>query len=332
MHGSQGPTKFVPGQACLAGAERPMADQHLLERQAAYELHPDTNAPVMFAGSVNRDDIWMTYTSERLSFLQQSGFEMLVLGGSALQKLEGDGPIELRIVGAINGAERTVANFFDQDELAPSSENARVGGGSVLASRAGVRSSCIVRGLWRIAVAFLRFSDHRDETKLFNQAAFLRTGLAFEAGPVDRGSVGNSGGQVSERTLLGSHCSRIALAVTAHLVGQPHDRPGDRHPRGVGAVLPELGGDLFVAEPAVEAQHNRQPFFFSQGRERTFVTFQRFGFNDYVECRPIAIRKIVRIRELCSFRTTTRTLAKIDDPVLDSLLEIGHERVLGSNL
>ena len=139
MHGSQGPTKFVPGQACLAGAERPMADQHLLERQAAYELHPDTNAPVMFAGSVNRDDIWMTYTSERLSFLQQSGFEMLVLGGSALQKLEGDGPIELRIVGAINGAERTVA-MPDTLAIVPT----MAGGVSALASR-GSKSATEVK-------------------------------------------------------------------------------------------------------------------------------------------------------------------------------------------
>jgi hypothetical protein len=74
---------------------------------------------VMFTSSVHGDDIRMTHESQRSPFVQQSGCELLVGREGAPQELDGDGPIELRIVSAIDGAERALADFLNQDELAP---------------------------------------------------------------------------------------------------------------------------------------------------------------------------------------------------------------------
>ena len=119
VHGGQGATELVPDERGLAGAERAVADEHLLERQAAHELHPETDPTVVCAGSVNRDDIRVTHASQRLSFVQQPGGELLVGRGGAPQELDGDGAIELRVVGAIDRAERALPDFLDQDEFAP---------------------------------------------------------------------------------------------------------------------------------------------------------------------------------------------------------------------
>ncbi len=78
VHGRQGPTELVPDESSLGGAERAVADQHLLERQAADELHPETDSAVVFTGSVNRDDIRVTHASQGSPLVQQSGCKRFV--------------------------------------------------------------------------------------------------------------------------------------------------------------------------------------------------------------------------------------------------------------
>ncbi len=78
VHRGQGPTQFIRHETSLAGAERPVAHEHLLERDAANEFHPEADSSLVFAGPVHGDDVRMTYTSQRPPFVQESGCELLV--------------------------------------------------------------------------------------------------------------------------------------------------------------------------------------------------------------------------------------------------------------
>ncbi len=70
VNGSQRPTELVPDESSLAGAERPVVDQHLLERQTANKLHAKTDLIFMFFGPVHLDDVGMFHTSQRSPFVQ----------------------------------------------------------------------------------------------------------------------------------------------------------------------------------------------------------------------------------------------------------------------
>ena len=135
VHGRQSSTELVPDESGLAGTERAVTDKHLLERHPAHELHPEADPTIVFAGSVNGDDIRMTDASQRLPFVQQPRCELLVGRGGTPQELDGDGSIELRVVGAIDGAERALADFLDQDEFAPSLRDRRRASPGSLVSR-----------------------------------------------------------------------------------------------------------------------------------------------------------------------------------------------------
>ena len=78
VHGRQGATQLVPDQSSLAGAERAVADKHVLERQAAHELHLETHTTVIVASLVHRDDIRVMHARKRLPFVQQPGGELFV--------------------------------------------------------------------------------------------------------------------------------------------------------------------------------------------------------------------------------------------------------------
>ena len=107
VHGRQGSTELVPDEPRLAGAERAVADEHLLERQAANEFHPETDSTVVFTGAVHRDDIRVPHTSQRLALRATVWMRAARRPTkSGPQELDGDGPIELRVVGAIDRAER----------------------------------------------------------------------------------------------------------------------------------------------------------------------------------------------------------------------------------
>src|SRR5580698_724554 len=70
---------------------------------------------------------------------------------------------------------------------------------------------------------------------------------------------------------------RTSSTASAQFVGQPHNRPGHRHSRGVGAGLAELGSYFPVLEPELEAQHECLALLVLERSERSLVLFERFG-------------------------------------------------------
>ena len=135
VDGCQRSGQILSDQTGLAGAERTVDADHLLERDAPDQFHPETDLPVMLAGAIDRDDIGMAHARQGAPFVQESGCDMAVVGGWP-QELDGDQAIQLRIVRPIHRTERAPADFLEQDEIAP----ARPVKTSLVGSRAGRRA------------------------------------------------------------------------------------------------------------------------------------------------------------------------------------------------
>jgi hypothetical protein len=180
-----------------------MGGEHLLERQAAHEFHPETGSPVVFTSPVHGDDVRVTHASQRSPFVQQSGYELRV-SGSAPQELDGDGAIELRVVSAIDSAERAVADLFDQDEIAPPLTCGLTW--SLFFGGPRVRSFWWVGRLRGIIAAPVHAGYGRNDAKLLNETPLC--GLrhpALDIVPVDSGAVRHGGGQIEDRILVRRH-------------------------------------------------------------------------------------------------------------------------------
>ena len=119
VHGRQSAAQLVPNQRRFAATERPMADEHLLERQAAHELHPQSNPAFVCSGAVHGHDVRVAHASQGLSFVQQPCGQLRVGRGAAPQQLDRDRAIELWVVGPIDRAERSLPDFLEQHQSAP---------------------------------------------------------------------------------------------------------------------------------------------------------------------------------------------------------------------
>ena len=74
VHGCQRPGEVLADEPGLAGAERAVDAEHVLERHPPDQFHPETDLPVVLTGAVDRDDIGMAHARQRASFMKQSGF------------------------------------------------------------------------------------------------------------------------------------------------------------------------------------------------------------------------------------------------------------------
>ena len=81
-----------------------------------------------FADLVNGDDVWMPQSCGCLSLTLETLDRRLARESPEQEKLERDHTIEFPMVGPVNDAHSTVAEFFQQDEVA---EKPLIGGSRV---------------------------------------------------------------------------------------------------------------------------------------------------------------------------------------------------------
>ena len=125
-------------QARRVGGREPLADLHddierppvpgppggrqalrpLLEVLALDVLHGHERAPRHLADVVDAHDVRMVELGQRLGLAREAGPLRLVVVDDLLEQLEGDAPVELRVVGAKHGAHAPLAQLVDHHESA----------------------------------------------------------------------------------------------------------------------------------------------------------------------------------------------------------------------
>ena len=79
-----------------------VASEDLVEVRALDELHGDERVSVDLAEIVDRDDVGVLQRAGRLGLAEKSAAQVGVAGERVAHHLDGDGPVEHRIEGAIH--------------------------------------------------------------------------------------------------------------------------------------------------------------------------------------------------------------------------------------
>ena len=103
----------------LACAKRTALPHHLVERFTANELGPETNAAVMFLGTVHLNDVLVSQPGEATSFVHQPGPRARGVDLVLVQQLQRHVAVELGIPRAINVARCACTDVFEKDESSP---------------------------------------------------------------------------------------------------------------------------------------------------------------------------------------------------------------------
>src|SRR4051812_25078323 len=90
-----------------------------LQRVAAHEFHPETDAAVNLVSAVDGDDVWMLDFREQPALRDDVGVHLFVVAGIAIEELYRDVAIESRIPRAVHGAELARADAAADLKPAP---------------------------------------------------------------------------------------------------------------------------------------------------------------------------------------------------------------------
>ena len=96
----------------LIDRERPPVDP-LLEALPLDELHRDEGLPLVLVDLVYRADIGMVERGGGLRLVHEAGLGLLVAGELGMEELEGDGAIELRVLGLVHDAHPALAELLE---------------------------------------------------------------------------------------------------------------------------------------------------------------------------------------------------------------------------
>ena len=108
-----------PMRVASAGAEHGLLAQHLFERPAAHELHPEPDVVADLLGAVNRDDVAVANAGEQAAFGNDERGRARRRHCGGREKLERDFAIEARIPRAVDLAERALADPLDELKVTP---------------------------------------------------------------------------------------------------------------------------------------------------------------------------------------------------------------------
>lgn len=188
----------------LARPERPVPLQVLLERPAADEVGPHAGAPVVRVGAVHDQDVAVAHPGQPAR-LGQEALAAPVARGARREQLQGDFPLQRRIVRAVHLAESPGADAFEEPERAPG-----------VAGRArGTALRCGRHGA-------LRPGQRLDQAQLLEPRRAVRIAGALHV-PGDGRAVGHRRRQSQEDVLApGDHCGLRACEAAAS--GSPRNR------------------------------------------------------------------------------------------------------------
>ncbi len=118
MHGGDGGAEIEADEGSFARAKRAARLHGLLERLAAHELHPQSDAPIMLFGAVDLHHVRVTHARQAPRLLQEPRVRVDVIA-IVVQQLERDFTVELRVPRAIDVARCPVADAIEDGEPAP---------------------------------------------------------------------------------------------------------------------------------------------------------------------------------------------------------------------
>ena len=115
----QGLTEIDADRRRLARAVRPVGLQHILERAAADELHPQAHPTVYRLRAVDRHDVRMAHAREQPGLVEHRVRIEEASGSFRPEQLERDLAIESVVSGAIDDSEGAFADALENGEMPP---------------------------------------------------------------------------------------------------------------------------------------------------------------------------------------------------------------------
>src|SRR5581483_9160537 len=88
------------------------------QRHALQEFHHDERLPILLIDLINCADIWMVQSGGSLGFALEAAESLSVMSNFVGQKLEGHKAAELHILGLVDHAHTTTADFLDDAVVA----------------------------------------------------------------------------------------------------------------------------------------------------------------------------------------------------------------------
>jgi hypothetical protein len=115
-----------PDERRFAGAERTVLVETLLERGAANQLHPETDAVIVHIHAVHCDHVGVPYSRQQPALRGNPRCLQILHGIVDSQELQRHFPLEMVVPDAVDVAERSAAEALEQCEVPPAPDRRRV--------------------------------------------------------------------------------------------------------------------------------------------------------------------------------------------------------------